>query len=105
MEWFWTQYLSVGDRTDPHISPLKATEEQLKGLPSALIIVDENDVLRDEGEAYAHKLMKAGVSTMAVRVLGTLHDFCMIKSLRNTNPTRLAVDILTTQLRRNLQCG
>jgi acetyl esterase/lipase len=63
MRWFWDQYT-----TDPQerelvtVSPLRATEEQLTGLPPALVITAEADVLRDEGEAYAAKLRRAGVS-------------------------------------------
>jgi hypothetical protein len=57
MEWFWDQYLpDVSKRADIHVSPINATSEQLKGLPQTLLFVDENDVLRDEGEAYGRKL-------------------------------------------------
>jgi acetyl esterase len=57
MEWFWDQYLpDVSKRADVHVSPINATSEQLKGLPQTLLFVDENDVLRDEGEAYGRKL-------------------------------------------------
>ncbi len=52
------------------VSPLHASIEQLKGLPPALVITNENDVLRDEGEAYAHKLIEANVSTTSIRLLG-----------------------------------
>ena len=59
MKWFWNNYLSNDtNRKEPTVSPLKASLEQLSGLPPTLIIVGENDVLRDEGEAYAHKLMQ-----------------------------------------------
>ena len=93
MKWFWDQFLSNDtDRKEPTVSPLQATVEQLKGLPPALIIVDENDVLRDEGEAYAHKLMQAGVSTTAVRYLGTIHDFMMLNPITDTPAVRGAID-------------
>ena len=66
--------------------------DQLSKLPPALIIVDENDVLRDEGEAYAHKLMQAGVPTTAVLYLGTIHDFVMLNAITDTPAARGAID-------------
>ena len=48
-------------RRDIHASQLQASVEQLRGLPPALIVVAENDVLRDQGEAYGRKLDAAGV--------------------------------------------
>ena len=76
MEWFWNAYApDVAERKKPTVSPLQASIDQLKGLPRALVITDENDVLRDEGEAYARKLSQAGVNVTAVRYLGTIHDF------------------------------
>jgi acetyl esterase len=62
MAWFWDAYApNKEDRKKTTASPLSATLEQLKGLPPALVIVDENDILRDEGEQYARKLIQAGV--------------------------------------------
>ncbi len=82
MKWFWNNYTS--DQTnlkEPTVSPLQASVEQLKGLPPALIINGENDVLRDEGEAYALKLLEAGVRVTAVRYHGTIHDFVMLNAI------------------------
>src|SRR5690606_25467099 len=63
MAWFWDQYLpDASKRADIHASPLNATLEQLRGLPRTFLVVDENDVLRDEGEAYGRKLAQAGVT-------------------------------------------
>jgi acetyl esterase len=100
MEWFWNAYLpDVNARADIHVSPLKASVDQLRGLPPALVITDENDVLRDEGEAYARKLMEAGVTTTATRYLGTIHDFVMLNVLANTPAPRAAVGQATEFLR------
>lgn len=60
MQWFWDCYTPESERNKPTVSPLRASLDQLRRLPPALIITDENDVLRDQGEAYAHKLMAAG---------------------------------------------
>jgi acetyl esterase len=92
MKWFWDNYLSNDtNRREPTISPLQASLEQLQGLPQALIIVGENDVLRDEGESYAHKLMQAGVTVTATRYLGTIHDFVMLNPIADTPAPRGAI--------------
>lgn len=92
MEWFWDAYLPDADRRgDIHVSPLRATEEELAGLPPALVITDENDVLRDEGEAYARKLARAGVPVTAKRYDGTIHDFMLLNPLAETPPVREAI--------------
>nr|WP_218031993.1 alpha/beta hydrolase [Dictyobacter kobayashii] len=92
MKWFWDCYApDVELRKDYHLSPLRASLEKLHGLPPAMIIVDENDVLRDEGEAYAHKLQDAGVSVAAMRVLGTIHDFALLNPIAETPPVRSGI--------------
>jgi acetyl esterase len=93
MKWFWDNYLTNDtNRKESTVSPLLASLEQLSGLPPTLIIVGENDVLRDEGEAYAHKLMQAGVPITATRYLGTIHDFVMLNPIMNTPAARGAID-------------
>jgi len=99
MEWFWDAYApKQADRQKTAASPLSATLEQLKGLPPALIIVDENDVLRDEGEAYARKLIQAGVDVTVVRFLATFHDFAMLNGLAETPATRAAIKLASERL-------
>ena len=92
MAWFWDAYLPDLDRrSEPYASPLRASDEQLAGLPPAFVIVDEADVLRDEGEAYAARLRGAGVNVTTVRYDGITHDFMMLNPLSNTHATRAAV--------------
>jgi len=74
--------------------------DELKGLPPALVIVDENDILRDEGEAYASKLRDADVPTACVRFDGTMHDFMMLAALRDTETTHAAIDLAASTFRR-----
>jgi acetyl esterase/lipase len=92
MAWFWDAYLpEVDRRQEPFASPLRASDEQLAGLPPAFLIVDEADVLRDEGEAYAARLRGAGVAITTVRYDGITHDFMMLNPLSRTHATRAAV--------------
>lgn len=100
MMWFWDQYTSDPDkRKEITASPLRATTEQLRGLPPALVITAEADVLRDEGEAYANKLREAGVRVTAARFQGIIHDFVMLNALANTAAARGALALATDWLR------
>jgi acetyl esterase len=100
MQWFWDAYLpDASARSQPTASPLNATVEQLKGLPEAFVAVDENDVLRDEGEAYARKLSQAGVRVTSVRYNGTIHDFALLNAISDTPAVRAAVAQATSALR------
>ena len=100
MEWFWDAYITDPDaRSVITASPNKATVEELEGLPPTLLLVDEADVLRDEGEAYAAKLRLAGVPVTTVRYDGTCHDFMLLNSLSQTKATRAAITQATAFLR------
>ena len=93
MAWFWDSYLPDLDaRKDVTASPLLAPIDELKGLPETFLIVDENDVLRDEGEAYGRKLIEAGVRTTLVRYDGTIHDFMMLNPLRSSAASTAAIE-------------
>jgi acetyl esterase len=99
--WFWSSYLpNEESRSDILVSPLQATLADLEGLPPALVIVDENDVLRDQGESYANKLRDAGVPTASVRFNGTIHDFMRLNALRDSESTRAAISLAVGALRR-----
>ncbi|EGG48038.1 alpha/beta hydrolase [Streptomyces griseoaurantiacus] len=92
MQWFWDQYTAdEAERAQITASPLRATTEQLTGLPPALVVTGEADVLRDEGEAYANKLREAGVPVTAVRYQGIIHDFVMLNALRGTQAAGAAI--------------
>lgn len=100
MQWFWDQYTTDdGERAEINASPLRATTEQLTGLPPALVITAEADVLRDEGEAYASKLRAAGVPVVATRYQGVIHDFVMLNALRGTHAAQAAIEQATARLR------
>ncbi|WP_371095170.1 alpha/beta hydrolase [Streptomyces sanglieri] len=106
MQWFWDQYTTdEADRAQITASPLRATTEQLTGLPPALVITGEADVLRDEGEAYANKLREAGVPVTAVRFQGIIHDFVMLNALRETHAAQAAITLATDTLHTALHTG
>ncbi|MFD8720073.1 alpha/beta hydrolase [Streptomyces sp. NPDC059629] len=99
MFWFWDQYTTdEAERAQITASPLRATTEQLKDLPPALVVVAEADVLRDEGEAYANKLREAGVPVTAVRFQGIIHDFVMLNALRETHAAEAAISLAVRTL-------
>ena len=103
MQWFWDQYTTdENERAHITASPLRATTDELGGLPKALVITGEADVLRDEGEAYARKLRQAGVDVTATRYQGIIHDFVMLNALRETNAATAAIAQATAFLRREL---
>ena len=102
MKWFWSNYLTNQTNVkDPLVSPLQASIEQLKGLPPALFINGENDVLRDEGKAYALKLLEAGVLVTAVRY-PTIHDFVMLNAITNDPSPRRAIEQASIMLKNAL---
>jgi acetyl esterase len=90
MVWFWDHYLpDVERRSETDASPLRATD--FAGLPPAIVLTAEYDVLRDEGERYAHRLMEAGVTVTAARYLGTIHDFVLLNAIAETPAVRAAM--------------
>jgi acetyl esterase len=92
MEWFWNAYLpDKAARRAIIAAPLTATPNQLEGLPNALVITAENDVLRDDGEAYARKLWEAGVRVTCTRYIGAIHDFVMLNAIADGPTARSAI--------------
>jgi len=92
MKWFWDNYLPDKDaRKEIYASPLEASLEQLQGLPPTLIQTAENDVLRDEGEAFARKLDEAGVSVTLTRYGGLIHDYGLLNPLADVPAVKTAL--------------
>jgi acetyl esterase/lipase len=106
MEWFWDAYTSdAAERAEIYASPNQATTAQLQGLPPTLLLVDEVDPLRDEGEAYAAKLRAAGVAVTTVRYDGVVHDFMLLNAMSESRATRAAIAQATAHLRAALGTG
>lgn len=106
MMWFWDQYTcSASDRNQVTASPLRADLSQLCGLPDAMILNGEADVLRDEGEAYARRLRTAGVNVTALRFQGMIHDFVMLNALNETKACRAAMDVSVEWLKSKKERG
>lgn len=104
MEYGWNLYApDAATRNNPYVSPLRASLDQLKGLPPALVVTAENDPLRDEGEAYARKLKDAGVDVAAVRYNGTIHDFVLLNALRHVPSTEAALRQISDGVRAHLE--
>lgn len=104
MQWMFDQYCpDKKQREDIYISPLNATLDQLSGLPPALLIIAQNDILRDAAQAYAQKLDAAGVSTTSVRYNGMIHDFGLQNALATLPQTRSAFYQAAAELKRYLK--
>jgi acetyl esterase len=103
MKYGWDLYApDEKTRNIPYVSPLRASKEELSGLPPALVITAENDPLRDEGEAYARKLKEAGVDVTAVRYNGVIHDFVLLNAIRNVPETEAAIRQASEAIRGHL---
>lgn len=104
MKWMWDNYTTDQQkRKEKYASPLQASVEELKGLPPALIEVAENDILRDEGEAYARKLDEAGVTVTSLRFNGTIHDFGLLNGLAETPQVKALIALTATELKKYLR--
>jgi acetyl esterase len=103
MKYGWDLYAPTSaERDNPYVSPLRASLAELHGLPPALVITDENDVLRDEGEAYGHRLQNAGVPSVTTQYDGTIHDFGLLNALADLPTTRLMIRQVADGIRQHL---
>jgi len=103
MKYGWDLYApDAATRNNPYVSPLRASLQQLKGLPPALVITAENDPLRDEGEAYARKLKEAGVSVIATRYNGMIHDFVLLNGIQSDPEPQAAIRQMSAEIKAHL---
>ena len=104
MMWMWDNYTTdINQRKEIYASPLQATVEQLRGLPAALVQTAENDILRDEGEAYARKLDEAGVKVTATRFNGMIHDWGLLNAISTISGTKSAMLQAGAELKKALK--
>jgi len=103
MKWMYDLYIADPEkRKTIYASPLQASLEQLSGLPPTLIQVAENDILRDEGEAFGRKLDQAGVAVTTVRYTGMIHDFGLLNGLATLPAVRSLVVQAAAELKKHL---
>jgi acetyl esterase/lipase len=103
MKYGWDLYApDATARNNPYVSPLRATLKELNGLPPALVITSENDPLRDEGEAYARKLKEAGVSVIATRYNGMIHDFVLLNGILTDPEPQAAIRQISAEIKAHL---
>lgn len=101
MKWFWDQYLTEKSLSaDADVSPLRAGDDILARFPPALIVTCEYDVLRDEGEQFAARLIRAGVDVTAIRWLGSLHGFLVTESLSTSVSAQTCIDLVAQYIKR-----
>ena len=106
MKYGWDLYApDEKTRNNPYVSPLRASNEELKGLPPALVITAENDPLRDEGEAYARKLKDAGVAVTATRYNGLIHDFMLLNALHDVAGVQACLEQTSNAVRDALEAS
>ena len=103
MKGMFDQYTTdAGERAQILVSPLNATLDELKDLPPALIQVAENDILRDQGEAYGRKLNEAGVTVTTVRYNGMIHDFGLLNALATVPSVKSLIVQASAELKKYL---
>jgi acetyl esterase len=103
MKYGWDLYApDATARNNPYVSPLRASLQELQGLPPALVVTSENDPLRDEGEAYARKLKEAGVPVIATRYNGMIHDFVLLNGIQTDSEPMAAIRQMSAEIKAHL---
>jgi acetyl esterase/lipase len=103
MQWMWDNYLpDLNQRKNKYAAPAQASLDELKGLPPAYIQVAENDILHDEGVAYARKLDEAGVPTTILEFKGFIHDYGMLNPLAHIPSIQTSVEQAAAVLKKAL---
>ncbi len=103
MKYGWDLYApGAAERNNPYVSPLRASLQELHGLPPALVVTAENDPLRDEGEAYARKLKEAGVPVIATRYNGMIHDFVLLNGILTDPEPEAAIRQISNEIKAHL---
>ncbi|MDN3707187.1 alpha/beta hydrolase [Myroides ceti] len=103
MKWMWNHYTTdLNKRKEKYASPLQATLQELKNLPPALVQIAENDILHDEGLAYARKLDEAGVPTTITVYKGFIHDYGMLNPLAHIPAVQTSVHQASIALKKAL---
>ena len=93
MKWMWDNYLPDTEKRKEYCAtPFNASLDQLKGLPPALVQLAENDILYDEGLAYARKLDEAGVPVTIETYNGFIHDYGLLNPLDHIEAVRLSTE-------------
>ena len=103
MKWMWDLYADGSEREEIYASPIHASLDDLKGLPPTLIQTAENDVLRDEGEAYGRRLDEAGVTVTSIRYNGMIHDFGLLNGLAELPATRSLFEHAASHIKKYLK--
>jgi len=104
LEWMVKNYTGGKDVQDEiYFSPLRASLDQLKKLPPTLITVAENDILRDQGEAFGRKLNEAGVEVTTVRFNGIIHDWGMLNGYADIPETKSLILLVAATLKKYLK--
>lgn len=92
MKWMWDNYTTdLNQRKEKYATPIHASLAELKGLPPTLVQTAENDILRDEGEAYARKLSEAGVPVTLTRHQGMIHDYGLLNPIAHVPAVKTAL--------------
>ncbi|KAF2080076.1 alpha/beta hydrolase [Flavobacterium sharifuzzamanii] len=103
MKWMWDNYTTdLGQRKEYYATPFSASIEKLKGLPPALVQLAENDILFDEGLAYARKLDEAGVPTTIQTFNGFIHDYGLLNPLDHIDAVKFSSEQAALGLKKAL---